>query len=461
MLLMHAIDDKPWRVRARRGWVTGFIMFVFSLAWTRQFSAPGWIVLSAIEALFIAAAAIATPQRKFGIARHALVFVAALTLAELVRIRFPLGGLPIGGITTSAAGSPFAWISGVFGEAGMVTVLASFAIVLNELRRFIHARRRLIIVPVALLLIAMLASVTAKTTATGSVRITTVQAGGPQGLKLAEQQPERVFRAHYELTEQLGEPGGIIVWPEDVVDVDAPIQQTHEGNELSRLAIRTKSYLGAGVVERDINDTFRNAFVVWNPQGQIVSRYEKFNRVPFGEYVPARGALERFVDLSQVPYDAVKGSGASYVEFDDTRAATAISFEGLFAQRVRSGVREGGEVVLIPTNAASYTSPRVAKTQLQSARYRAIESGRDVVQSAPTGISAFVNSTGKVTSKSTVGNEFVIHQDVQLRAGQTFFTKWGDAPLTIAALLTLMWGYRSGRREQDRDLAGGERKALY
>ncbi len=459
-LLMRAIDKVGWRSRMRRGWVTGFVMFAFSLAWTRQFSLPGWVVLATCEALFFAFAAALTPLRKPSVTRHALCFIATLTVAELIRIRFPLGGTPLGGFTVSAAAGPLAHAAGVVGEAGLVTIFATLAVALNELRRWHGARRRLILLPIILLLSTTALSHIDKTRATGVLHVTTVQAGGPQGLRIDQQQPAHVFLTHYELTKKLGKPGGVVIWPEDIIDIAEPIAESQIGLAMSKLANETRAYLGAGVVEREGTDHFRNAYVVWGPEGRIVSRYEKFKRVPFGEYVPGRALVNRFADLSQIPRDAIRGEGSSTVQAGEARAAIAVSFEGMFAQRVRSGVREGGEVVLIPTNAASYKSTRVARLQLQAARLRAIESGRAVVQSAPTGISAIIDAKGNVIERSAVGSEYVIERDITLRHGESFFTRWGDAPLAIIsiAILVSRWVRRFARRERARDPAGDARR---
>ena len=52
--------------------------------------------------------------------------------------------------------------------------------------------------------------------------------------------------------------------------------------------------------------------------------------------------------------------------------------------------RHGGEVIINPTNGASYTGTILQTQQVASSRLRAIETGRWVVQAAPTGFSEFV-----------------------------------------------------------------------
>ena len=67
-----------------------------------------------------------------------------------------------------------------------------------------------------------------------------------------------------------------------------------------------------------------------------------------------------------------------------------ISYEVFFADRVRAAVDAGGQVILVPTNAASYTTGEVPAIEVAAARMRAREFGRAVLQAAPTGYSAII-----------------------------------------------------------------------
>lgn len=430
MALLYALlQRRGWKRRLLAGFTCFFPMFLITLTWSQQFTKPGWVALSLAEAAFFAAAVAFVPRTRD--ARSALAFVAAVTLAEMVRTHVPFGGLPLGSFTTGAVGSPLAPLVSVFGEAGLVAFMASVAVGLRELFR--HPKR--VALPAAVATVAAISVGSIDyTTRTEPIAVATVQAGGPQGLERAEQRPDRVFDGHVAATANVAAGTRIVVWPEDVVTVHRPIDETAEGAELARLAIEHNAYLGAGVVEVDRSaGRFRNAFVVWSPQGEIESRYEKRQRVPFGEYVPARNFFDRLGDLSQVPYDAIPGQGTSVVEFGDDKAATAISYEGLFSRLVADGVRDGGDFVVIPTNAASYENPNVALTQVRGARMRAKETQRSVVQAAPTGISVIVDRDGDTLARSSVGKAEVLSATIPSATGLTPYVRWGDWPLAILA----------------------------
>ena len=65
-------------------------------------------------------------------------------------------------------------------------------------------------------------------------------------------------------------------------------------------------------------DGFRNAQVIVTEDGEVIDRYDKVRRVPFGEYVPLRGLLEALgAPIDLVPRDAVAGTGPAYLDLPD------------------------------------------------------------------------------------------------------------------------------------------------
>jgi apolipoprotein N-acyltransferase len=176
----------------------------------------------------------------------------------------------------------------------------------------------------------------------------------------------------------------------------------------------------------------------------VLPRYDKVHRVPFGEYIPARGLFERLADLSDVPRDATVGRGPAVLDTPAGRLGVVISYEVFFPERARSAVRAGGRVVLVPTNASSYRDSQIPAQEVVVARLRALETGRWVVQAAPTGYSAVIDHRGVVRSQSNLGGAQVLQADIDLRTGHTLFVALGPAPeLLLAgaavALSKLQW----------------------
>ena len=179
-----------------------------------------------------------------------------------------------------------------------------------------------------------------------------------------------------------------------------------------------------------------------------MARYDKVHRVPFGEYVPARALVSKVADLSLIPEDAIAGHGPGMLATPAGPLGVVISYEVFYDELARSAIRAGGEVLLVPTNAASYRTSQVPTQEVAASRLRAMETGRDVVQASPTGYSAFVDHNGKVTTRSGLGPAQVLTGTVELRTGQTIFVRFGGQPVLIASLVWLIvaWGALSSRR---------------
>ncbi|HEX2064848.1 MAG TPA: apolipoprotein N-acyltransferase, partial [Acidimicrobiales bacterium] len=270
-----------------------------------------------------------------------------------------------------------------------------------------------------------------------TIRTALVQGGGPRGFRATETDAAEVVRRHLAASAELRPPLDLVLWPEDVVDVEGPTRRAPEGAQLADVARRNRTTLVAGVVEGAGDDHFRNAALAWSPDGDLIGRYDKAKRVPFGEYVPLRGVVEDLVDLSAIPRDALAGSGPGLLRTPPADAGVLISYEVFFARRGRAAVRAGGDLLLVPTNAASFSTSQMPAQELAAARLRAIEAGRDLVQASPTGYSAYVDHRGRIRVRTALGRRAVVQRTVTLRTDPTVYVALGDWPLVTASVLAL------------------------
>jgi len=278
------------------------------------------------------------------------------------------------------------------------------------------------------------------------LRVALVQGGGPRGLHAVETDPEVVFQRQLTASLNVHGPVDLVLWPEDVIQVDRPVGLTRDGALVADLAVRLRATVIAGVVEDQGVDRFRNAAVAWGPSGTIAARYDKVHRVPFGEYVPLRGIVSHLANLSLVPRDAIPGHGSGLMVTPAGRFGVVISYEVFFEDRARDAIRTGGDVLLVPTNASSYRISQVPTQEVAAARLRAWETGRDTVQAAPTGYSAVIDHDGRVLARSKLGQQEAVIGTVEARHGQTLFVRLGDLPVLGLSLLGLIALRPPGRR---------------
>jgi apolipoprotein N-acyltransferase len=233
----------------------------------------------------------------------------------------------------------------------------------------------------------------------------------------------------------------LVVWPEDVVALDHPLAGSSEAATLSRLAERLRTTLLVGVTEPASATTFRNEVVAWGPRGNIVGVFEKVHRVPFGEYVPFRSFFAHFADLTGVPTDAVPGDGTGLMRTPAGPLGLMVSFEIFYAGRSRGSVRAGAELLTVPTNTSSYSTAQVPAQELAAAVVQTVETGRDLVQAAPTGFTAVVTQRGVVVTRSVLGKRQAIFASVALRRGMTPYDHWGDLPVLLLSACALAGGW--------------------
>lgn len=148
--------------------------------------------------------------------------------------------------------------------------------------------------------------------------------------------------------------------------------------------------------------------------------------------------MSRVADVSLVPRDAIPGEGPGLLVTPAGQLGLTISYEVFFSERARSAVRAGADILLVPTNAASFTGAAVPAEEIAAARLRAVETGRAVVQAASTGYSALIGPDGEVRRRSQLEEPAVLRVDVARRTGLTPFVRTGNLPILGVAALVLL-----------------------
>ena len=448
-MLAAALYGAGRRRRFAIGLVWGLAMYVPSLWWMTQFSLPGGLFVAALETTHVGVAMLVVRSRTH--AGVALTLPAAIVAHDAVRSLWPFGGLPLGGIDLGQAAGPLASTLSWGGRLMLIVCTAllgcgCWLLLRSVLQRGVRPWLGLGIVVSSCIVVFLCGELPDGTRPVGSLRVAAVQGGGPLGRRATEESATRTYRAHLAATDSLREKVDLVLWPEDVFDV-TQLHLSRTEADLARVARRTGAIFLPGGVEDVGASGFRNFSVVFEPTGFRGDAYQKVRRVPYGEYFWARSFIERY-NLAPIPArDAVAGRGAGVVRTRAGTFAIAISYEGFFDDRARGGVRAGGEALLIPTNASSYRTAQVPSQQVAAARLRARETGRWVVQAAPTGFSAVVDNRGRLLARSRIGERRVLVRRIERRRGLTPYARWNDAPALCLALLLWLIGLACRQRE--------------
>ena len=449
-LLYWRLAAQPlWR-RLWCGWLAGLGCYVVGLAWARTFNWYGALALIVVEALFVAAAAVLTPPDH----GRALAFVGACTLTEAARMTWPFGGLPLGGVFLGQAGGPLLQLARLGGPllvtAGVWAGGVAAATAVAWVRATLRMQRRPALggaaaVVAGLVLLAVAGAVAPDGgSPVRTLRVALVQGGGVRGLSKEQVSPTTVYDAQLAATATVAIRAGapdLVLWPENVVALNGSLVGSPQAAQLSRLAKELRTTLMAGVTEPVSPTAFRNEIVAWGPSGRIVAVFEKVHRVPFGEYVPFRSFFAHFADLSGVSMDAVPGHGTGLMHTPAGPLGVLVSFEIFYAGRSHASVRAGAQLLAVPTNTSSYSTSQVPSQEIAAAKIQAVETGRDLVQAAPTGFSAVVTQRGSVVERSVLGARQVLTATVALRRGMTPYDHWGDLPVVLLAVLAVAAGW--------------------
>ena len=227
------------------------------------------------------------------------------------------------------------------------------------------------------------------------------RAAAHQGTRAIDTDRRKVFERHLEASEDVPGRGiDLVLWPENVVDTDGPTCRTpRRASELAgagppaRRAARRSAPSRASTRPR-----FRNS-------QQVARRRRRAGR-PLREG-PA-GAVRRVgavpvADRAGRPRHAGRAATrpsshqSGLLRTDAGAAGAVISWEVFFGDRARA--RSGRRRAALQPDQRLHLHWHVVQTQqVASSRLRAIETGRWVVQVAPTGFSAFVSPTARSCS---------------------------------------------------------------
>jgi len=200
-----------------------------------------------------------------------------------------------------------------------------------------------------------------------------------------------------------------------------------------------------------------NSVYQYTPAGtQTLTRYDKQHLVPFGEFIPWIRSSETlkqwFIDyLSPYDFDYTLHRGAGPVLFElatrdgpTLRFGTPICFEDTVSRVCRRMVYDDGEkradLLVNVTNDGWFEGTREPVLHLQASVLRCVELRVPMVRSVNTGVSGFIDSTGRVgplverDAQRTSVDGWVAH-NVRTDPRETLYGWWGAWPMWCASTL--------------------------
>jgi len=455
-VLLGSLQGRGTGAGAGLGLVFGLAFFAPLLHFTAvaMGNPIGWVALTLVQALYTAAlgAAWALVGRLPALAggpgalRAAAVRTVSFTVlwcgVEELRSSWPWGGFPFGRLAFAMADAPMLPFAAYGGSVGLTLLVVLIGACVFEAVNAVRTRAllpALVASACAGLALAAPHALPVHTAAEdGTLRVGAVQGNVAKDFEDAFNRALEVTGNHAQATDQLAaDVGGrsldVVIWPENAADLDP---RTHRSTadmiESSAQAVGAPIMVGAVLFEDDVR---YNDMVVWTPGQGAGSYYRKHRPVPFAEYVPLRDLIRRATaEVDRIGTDMAPGTGPQTLTVHaatqdrDVALAMGICFEVAYDDVLRDGVRQGGEIIVIPTNNASFLTSSEAAQQLAQGRVQAVVHGRSVVQVSTVGITAIISPRGVVEQQTRPYTQAGLVADVGLRTSTTTADALGSWP---------------------------------
>ena len=454
LLFYLALNAAPRRAFAI-GWAFGLAYFLIGLWWVHA-ALSGHIGLPWAAALLLTllfcmalalfpagALALAAKCAPPGGMARLLALAACWTLMEWLR-SWALTGFPwlMMGYGQIPHGPFAAWAP----LAGMLGVTAALALaVAAVLGGILLPRRRLTFTLILLCAIgiAPLANHLHQwVTPVGTLQVSLLQGNVKQSLKWEPEVVRQALKDYLRLA--AAAQGQVVILPETALPV--PLDRLPDGyvDILRDIAIARGGAVIAGVFSEEEGKIYNAAIALHEGETQL---YRKVHLTPYGEYLPFADILAPLLGAAGVPYSSLSaGSEAQPLHLPlsgGILAAMSICYEDIFGNEWRRQLPQASFLVNI-TNDAWFDNTHMPAQHLQMAQARALETGRWLVRATNTGISAVVDSEGRIAAQLPPQTQDILEAEITLYEGATPYVQWGDAlaAALAALLLAVVAGWR-------------------
>lgn len=206
------------------------------------------------------------------------------------------------------------------------------------------------------------------------------------------------------------------------------------GEKLSSTARKTK---GNAEVYYDSYNT-----ALYFKHNAPVGIYHKSKLVPGVEKMPYPkifGFLESMaIDLGGTSGSLGRSDSAVVFGKDDLKVAPIICYESVFGEYVTEYRQQGAQLMAIITNDGWWKDTPGYRQHFHYGRLRAIENRKYVARSANTGISGFIDPSGKIMQQTSWWEEDVRKEVLYQNDEATFYSRSGDYLGKMAAFFSIL-----------------------
>ena len=259
------------------------------------------------------------------------------------------------------------------------------------------------------------------------------------------QQDKKWLRSEFEntLTQYASSLQGLegtdlVIWPEVAIpSLKRSIEDYLEYLE-TQMIEKDIQMLILGINTQDQNGRIYNSMISLGKEQNI---YQKRHLVPFGEYFPVTEGIRSWMRSMNLPSRDISKGERDQQPFNlgNLTMAPSICYEDIFGSDLLDFFPQS-DVLINVTNNAWFGKSIASAQHFQMSRMRAIESGRYLLRSTNTGISAIIDPKGNINETSRPYQYAVITGNFYSMEGRTPYMLWGDAFSLILSIFLMTMG---------------------
>jgi apolipoprotein N-acyltransferase len=272
-----------------------------------------------------------------------------------------------------------------------------------------------------------LGEMAALTTASPKIKVAVIQGNIKQGEKWQKTMVQTTLNRYGELTMRV-KGARLIIWPETA----APflyVRTPDLAAEVQKIARDSGAYLLFGSPAYELTsqgETYFNRAYLLNPQAETIGSYDKAHLVPYGEYVPLRRFFPFIGKMVPMVGDFAEGPVGATVSLPEGAIGVLVCYESIFPNLPRAQVANGARLLVNITNDAWFGKTAAAYQHLSMAVLRAVENHVCLARAANTGISAFIDGTGRFLWTSEINVPEAHALELAWLPGGSLYTRFGD-----------------------------------
>ncbi|MDZ7594057.1 MAG: apolipoprotein N-acyltransferase [Thiobacillus sp.] len=326
----------------------------------------------------------------------------------------------------------YAPLVGVYGVSYLVALIAAL-LAWSVTTRGRHAPRAWAVVAIVALGVGgqALRSVAWTTPDGAPTTVALLQGNIPQDMKWQPETAQATLETYARMA--TASPAQLIVLPETALPLFESDLPDAYRDGLASIGRQNGGDVLTGLPTGSLTGAYYNSVISFGAAPS--QRYHKVHLVPFGEYIPLKAIWGWVIEVLHIPLsDFARGAvDQRPLAIGGQRVAANICYEDAFGEEIIRQLPEASVLVNV-SNLAWFGDSFAPWQHAQLSQMRALETGRMMLRSTNTGVTAIIDAKGRMLTSLPPFTAGSLSGEIQGYAGSTPYVRWGNAPVLA------LWG---------------------